>query len=87
VIFLIANEANSCKSIQINLSETRTMSNSEGIPIRRMVVHDAKDMPLHYGETPGGSIFSTTPGGKQFIGLEMRTQKCVSRLFRHAHIL
>jgi hypothetical protein len=21
-------------------------------------------MPLHYGETPGGSIFSTTPGGK-----------------------
>lgn len=39
------------------------MSSTEGIPIRRMVVHDPKDMPLHYGETPGGSIFSTTPGG------------------------
>jgi hypothetical protein len=40
------------------------MSSTEGIPIRRLVVHDPKDMPLHYGETPGGSIFSTTPGGK-----------------------
>lgn len=39
------------------------MSSTEGIPIRRMVVHDPKDMPSHYGETPGGSIFSTTPGG------------------------
>jgi len=39
------------------------MSNSEGIPIRRLVVHDPKELPLHYGETPGGSIFSTTPGG------------------------
>lgn len=41
-----------------------TMSSAEGIPIRRLVVHDPKDMPLHYGETPGGSIFSTTPGGR-----------------------
>jgi len=39
------------------------MTSTEGIPIRRLVVNDAKDMPLHYGETPGGSIFSTTPGG------------------------
>ncbi|CAF3531538.1 unnamed protein product [Rotaria sp. Silwood1] len=39
------------------------MSSTEGIPIRRLVVHDPKDLPLHYGETPGGSIFSTTPGG------------------------
>jgi len=41
------------------------MSSTEGIPIRRLVVHDPKDMPLHYGETPGGSIFSTTPGGSR----------------------
>jgi len=39
------------------------MSSAEGIPIRRLVVHDPKELPLHYGETPGGSIFSTTPGG------------------------
>jgi len=39
------------------------MSSTEGIPIRRLIVHDPKDIPLHYGETPGGSIFSTTPGG------------------------
>jgi hypothetical protein len=41
------------------------MTSTEGIPIRRLVVHDPKDMPLHYGETPGGSIFSTTPGGSR----------------------
>lgn len=41
------------------------MSSAEGIPIRRLVINDPKDMPLHYGETPGGSIFSTTPGGKR----------------------
>jgi hypothetical protein len=41
------------------------MSSTEGIPIRRLVVHDPKDTPLHYGETPGGSIFSTTPGGSR----------------------
>jgi hypothetical protein len=40
------------------------MSNCEGIPIRHLVVNDSKDIPLHYGETPGGSIYSTTPGGK-----------------------
>ncbi|CAF1381329.1 unnamed protein product [Didymodactylos carnosus] len=36
---------------------------SEGIPIRRLTVHDPSEMPLSYGTTPGGSIFSTTPGG------------------------
>ncbi len=43
------------------------MSSSEGIPIRRLVVNDPKDIPLNYGETPGGSIFSTTPGGMKFF--------------------
>lgn len=49
------------------------MSNTEGIPIRRLVVHDPKDMPLHYGETPGGSIFSTTPGGKPRRAAQVHT--------------
>ena len=44
-----------------------TMSTTGGIPIRRLVVNDPKDMPLHYGETPGGSIFSTTPGGRHSV--------------------
>jgi hypothetical protein len=48
------------------------MSSAESIPIRRLVVHDPKDMPLHYGETPGGSIFSTTPGGKICLDNKMR---------------
>jgi hypothetical protein len=50
------------------------MSSTEGIPIRRLVVNDPKDMPLHYGETPGGSIFSTTPGGKRCLFFRARSR-------------
>ncbi len=46
------------------------MSSSEGIPIRHLIVNDPKDnIPLHLGETPGGSIFSTTPGGKMLFDI------------------
>jgi hypothetical protein len=48
-------------------TEKPIMSSTEGIPIRRLVINDPKDVPLHYGETPGGSIYSTTPGGKKFL--------------------
>ena len=51
------------------------MSTTGGIPIRRLVVNDPKDMPLHYGETPGGSIFSTTPGGKSILKRTREKQK------------
>jgi hypothetical protein len=47
----------------------RTMSSRDGIPIRRLVINDPKDMPVHYGETPGGSIYSTTPGGKILLNI------------------
>ncbi|CAF0805254.1 unnamed protein product, partial [Didymodactylos carnosus] len=36
---------------------------TESISIRRVAVHDPTEIPLSYGTTPGGSIFSTTPGG------------------------
>lgn len=58
------------------------MSSSEGIPIRRLVVNDPKDMPLHYGETPGGSIFSTTPGGKwSFSKVRLSLSSAGSRIY------
>lgn len=31
--------------------------------VRRMVINDPSQLPLNYGTTPGGSLFSTTPGG------------------------
>ena len=37
---------------------------SKDIPVRKVVVNDPNQLPLDYGTTPGGTIFSTTPGGK-----------------------
>lgn len=39
---------------------------SADIPVRRVIVNDPNQMPLDYGTTPGGTIFSTTPGGKLY---------------------
>ncbi len=44
-----------------------TPEGTKGIPMRRVVVKDPSHMPSNYSETPGGTMFSTTPGGiKQF---------------------
>lgn len=37
------------------------------IPERRVVVKDASELPTSYCQTPGGTIFSTTPGGTRII--------------------
>ena len=37
---------------------------TQGIPVRRVEISDPKDLPLEYGTTPGGTMFSTTPGGE-----------------------
>eukprot|EP00794_Sanderia_malayensis_P012670 gene12670-13970_t len=44
-----------------------TQNGSKGIPMRRVVVKDPSHMPSHYSETPGGTMFSTTPGGTRII--------------------
>lgn len=37
---------------------------SREIPaVRRVAVHDSAHMPQDYCTTPGGTVFSTTPGG------------------------
>lgn len=33
------------------------------IPTRKVIVNDPSELPEDYGTTPGGTIFSTTPGG------------------------
>lgn len=47
-----------------NSPQRKTSSNRE-IPGRRVVIHDASQLPtdIDFGTTPGGTLFSTTPGG------------------------
>ncbi|XP_059214445.1 eukaryotic translation initiation factor 4E-binding protein 2-like [Centropristis striata] len=41
---------------------------SRDIPaVRRVTIHDAAHMPQDYSSTPGGTLFSTTPGGTRII--------------------
>ncbi|XP_028273944.1 eukaryotic translation initiation factor 4E-binding protein 1-like [Parambassis ranga] len=41
---------------------------SREIPaVRRIAIHDAAHMPQEYSSTPGGTLFSTTPGGTRII--------------------
>ncbi|CAG9833046.1 unnamed protein product [Diabrotica balteata] len=35
---------------------------SKAIPIRRVLINDHSELPAHYSSTPGGTLFSTTPG-------------------------
>lgn len=44
-------------------SPQRKTSNNREIPGRRVVISDASQLPIDYSSTPGGTIFSTTPGG------------------------
>lgn len=39
---------------------------------RRVTVSDAAHMPLDYSVTPGGTLFSTTPGGKERLSVPLR---------------
>jgi hypothetical protein len=41
---------------------------SQNIQIRRVSITDPKDLPKHgIAETPGGTLFGTTPGGTRII--------------------
>lgn len=42
-------------------------SSTKSIPVRRVEVTDPHQMPSRYSETPGGTVFSTTPGGTRII--------------------
>ncbi|GIY63335.1 eukaryotic translation initiation factor 4E-binding protein 2 [Caerostris darwini] len=49
-----------------NNSSQRKTSNTRDIPGRN-VINDASQLPIDYSSTPGGTIFSTTPGGTRII--------------------
>ncbi|XP_070545504.1 eukaryotic translation initiation factor 4E-binding protein 1-like isoform X1 [Ptychodera flava] len=40
---------------------------SREIPARRVILSDPSQIPSDYSSTPGGTIFSTTPGGTRII--------------------
>ena len=45
-------------------SPERRSSDTRTIPTRRVVVNDPAQLPQSYSTTPGGTLFSTTPGGR-----------------------
>lgn len=48
-------------------SPDHKVTSSRSIPTRRVVINDASQLPIDYSSTPGGTIFSTTPGGSRII--------------------
>lgn len=49
---------------------------SREIPaVRRVAIHDSAHMPQDYSTTPGGTVFSTTPGGNRCCRL-LNTTSC-----------
>lgn len=48
-------------------SPEHKLTTSRSIPTRRIVINDASQLPHDYSSTPGGTIFSTTPGGSRII--------------------
>ncbi|KAK0138734.1 Eukaryotic translation initiation factor 4E-binding protein 1 [Merluccius polli] len=49
------------------MSESNQKTTAKSIPTRRVVVSSADHMPHDYSSTPGGTVFSTTPGGTRII--------------------
>uniref|UniRef100_A0A1W7RAK1 Eukaryotic translation initiation factor 4E binding protein n=1 Tax=Hadrurus spadix TaxID=141984 RepID=A0A1W7RAK1_9SCOR len=45
----------------------RKLTESCQIPARRVVINDESQLPIDYSSTPGGTIFSTTPGGTRIV--------------------
>lgn len=45
------------------MSSSRQHSESRAIPTRTVLIDDSTQLPHDYCTTPGGTLFSTTPGG------------------------
>lgn len=50
----------------------RQPSQSRAIPTRTVTLSDAAQLPPDYCTTPGGTLFSTTPGGERRGGRGLR---------------
>ncbi|KAK3554299.1 hypothetical protein QTP70_020154 [Hemibagrus guttatus] len=49
------------------MSSSRQHSESRAIPTRTVLIDDSTQLPHDYCTTPGGTLFSTTPGGTRII--------------------
>lgn len=45
----------------------RQVTENRIIPTKRVVITDPGDMPADYSSTPGGTLYSTTPGGSRIV--------------------
>ncbi|XP_012173171.1 eukaryotic translation initiation factor 4E-binding protein [Bombus affinis] len=45
----------------------RQATQSQNIPSKRVVINDPNQLPIDYSSTPGGTLFSTTPGGTRIV--------------------
>lgn len=48
-------------------SASHQLSSGRAIPTRNVILTDPSQLPHDYGTTPGGTLFSTTPGGTRII--------------------
>ncbi|XP_017780276.1 PREDICTED: eukaryotic translation initiation factor 4E-binding protein 1 [Nicrophorus vespilloides] len=44
----------------------RQVTENKSIP-RRVIITDPRDLPADYSSTPGGTLYSTTPGGSKIV--------------------
>ncbi|KAF0027536.1 hypothetical protein F2P81_020277 [Scophthalmus maximus] len=51
----------------LKMSTSRQLSESRAIPTRTVLINDTTQLPHDYCTTPGGTLFSTTPGGTRII--------------------
>lgn len=49
------------------MSTSRQLSESRAIPTKTVLINDTTQLPHDYCTTPGGTLFSTTPGGTRII--------------------
>ena len=49
-----------------SLQTDRRFTEQREIPIRRIMITDPSQIPSHLSQTPNGTIYGTTPGGKCF---------------------
>lgn len=49
------------------MSSSRQHSESRAIPTRTVLIDDSTQLPHDYCTTPGGTLFSTTPGGNVIL--------------------
>lgn len=52
----------------------RQATQSQSIPTKRVIITDPSQLPIDYSSTPGGTLYSTTPGGKRSIQVSKTVQ-------------